>query len=92
MNKSSLQAKIDTVTKKLSTLRSLIQTGIEDLIDRDSANNKKLCGICFDREVDIAMVPCGHTSCSGCSNYNTLNKCMHCRASIQRRVKLFFSV
>lgn len=92
MKKSTLEAKIDTITKKLSTLRSLIQTGIEELIDRDSANNKKLCAICFDREVDTVMVPCGHTSCSGCSNYNTLNKCMHCRSSIQRRVKLFFSV
>jgi hypothetical protein len=91
LKKSSLEAKIDKLTKKLSTLRSLIQTGLEEMVDKDSANNLKLCAICFDREVDMVMVPCGHTSCSGCSNYNSLNKCMHCRGTIQKRVKIFFS-
>lgn len=91
LRKSNLDAKIDKLTKKVSALRSLIQTGLDELVDKDSANNKKLCAICFDREVDIVMVPCGHTSCSGCSNYNTLNKCMHCRSLIQKRVKIFFS-
>lgn len=91
MRKSSLDAKIDTLTRKLNTIRALIKTSMEDLIDKDSANNKKLCAICFDREVDMVMVPCGHTLCSGCSNYNTSNKCAHCRSVIQKRVKLFFS-
>jgi hypothetical protein len=91
MRKSTLDAKIDTLTRKLNTIRTLIKTSMEDLIDKDSANNKKLCAICFDREVDMVMVPCGHTLCTGCSNYNTSNKCAHCRSVIQKRVKLFFS-
>jgi hypothetical protein len=90
-SKSILEAKIDKITKKLNTLRSLIQVGLDELVDKESANNKKLCAICFDREVDTVMIPCGHTSCNGCSNYNTVNKCMTCRSIIQKRVKLFFS-
>jgi hypothetical protein len=90
--KSTFDAKIDTLTKKLNTLRTLIQTGLDELVDKDTANNKKMCAICFDREVDIVMVPCGHTCCSGCSNYNQANKCMTCRSVIQKRVKMFFSM
>jgi len=90
--KSNLDAKIDKIIKKLNTLRPLIQAGIDGLIDKDSANSKKMCAICFDREVDTVMVPCGHTSCTGCSNYNSSSKCMHCRTHIQKRVKIYFSI
>lgn len=90
--KSNLDAKIDKIAKKLNTLRPLIQAGVQDLVDKDSANSKKMCAICFDREVDTVMVPCGHTSCTGCSNYNSSPKCMHCRSYIQKRVKIYFSI
>jgi len=90
LKKSNLDAKIDKVTKKLSALRVLIQTGLDDMVGKDAAN-KKLCTICFDREIDLVMVPCGHTSCSGCSNYNKPSKCMHCRSIIHQRVKIYFS-
>lgn len=90
--KSNLDAKIDKVAKKLNTLRPLIQAGVEELVDKDSANSKKMCAICFDREVDTVMVPCGHTSCTGCSQYNSTPKCMHCRSYIQKRVKIYFSI
>lgn len=90
--KTNLDAKIDKIAKKLNTLRPLIQAGVEGLVDKDSANSKKMCAICFDREVDTVMVPCGHTSCTGCSNYNSSSKCMHCRTHIQKRVKIYFSI
>jgi len=92
MKKSTLDIKIDSLSKKLNSIRKLIQTGIDELLDKDAANNKKMCAICFDREVEIAMIPCGHTSCAGCFKYNTTSKCMHCRSVIQKHVKLFFSM
>lgn len=90
VKKSTLDVKIQKITKKLGALRSLIQTGLDDMADKDTTN-KKLCAICFDREIDVVMVPCGHTSCNGCSNYNKLSKCMHCRSIIHQRVKIYFS-
>jgi hypothetical protein len=92
MKKSTLDVKIDRVTRKLNTLRKLIQAGLDELIDKDDANNKKMCAICFDREVDMVMVPCGHTTCNGCSDHNKTNKCMICRSVIQKRIKMFFSM
>jgi hypothetical protein len=89
--KSTLDARIDVITKKLNALRVLIHAGLEDIVKTDDAS-KKMCAICFDREIDTVMVPCGHTSCSGCANYNHTGKCMHCRTHIQKTVKLFFSI
>ena len=90
--KIKVETEIDFMKMKLNSLRSLIVSGISEMVNKDDANNKKLCPVCFDREVNMAMVPCGHTCCQGCSDYNTTTKCMQCRSIIQRRIKLFFSV
>lgn len=90
--KSTLDARIDVITKKLNALRALIHTGLQDIVNKDDTASKKMCAICFDREVDTVMVPCGHTACTGCANYNHTGKCMHCRSYIQKTVKLYFSM
>ena len=80
---------INSLLPKAQALRKAIMTGIEELVDKDNANNKKLCPVCFDKEVDMAMIPCGHTCCAGCLNQTS--SCMQCRSKIQSKVKLFFS-
>lgn len=90
--KAKLNSDINTLLPMTQSLRKSIMTGIEELVDKDNANNKKLCPVCFDREVDTAMVPCGHTCCSGCLLYNQSSNCMQCRSKIRTTVKLFFSM
>jgi len=92
LKKSTLDARINVITKKLNALRTLIHTGLQDIVNKDDTASKKMCAICFDREVDTVMVPCGHTACTGCANYNHTGKCMHCRSYIQKTVKLYFSI
>jgi hypothetical protein len=90
--KGKLEVEMDFLKMKINSLRSLIVSGISEMVNKDDANNKKLCPVCFDREVDMAMVPCGHTCCTGCSKFNTSSKCMQCRSTVHTRLKLFFSV
>lgn len=90
--KVKLNSDMDILMPLAQSLRKSIMSGIEELVDKENANNKKLCPVCFDREVDTAMVPCGHTCCSGCLLYNQSSNCMQCRSKIRTTVKLFFSM
>lgn len=48
-----------------------------------------LCPICLTESVSAAIVPCGHTFCSGCSRRMVM-ECYICRGKIRERIKLFF--
>ncbi len=59
-----------------------------------------LCGICLQRGVDTACVPCGHTFCHECasklgkqrtaSRYAPPVPCHVCRSAVQIKQKVFF--
>jgi hypothetical protein len=49
-----------------------------------------MCPICLHDAVGTAIVPCGHTFCSGCARRMSL-ECGVCRGKIRERLKLFFS-
>jgi len=87
---SDLESNIQSVSLKLNDIRALISTGIQDMVKSDICT-KKLCPICFDREVGVALIPCGHTYCVGCADYDKYIKCPQCRAIVTSNVKLFFS-
>jgi hypothetical protein len=47
------------------------------------------CCICTQADVTHAMIPCGHTFCSGCIN-KQMSLCYICRTSVRDRLKLHF--
>jgi hypothetical protein len=53
----------------------------------------RLCPICLTAEPDTALVPCGHTVCSGCEPQMRIStdSCPVCRAYVAQTVKLFFA-
>ena len=91
--RNDLESEIRLVTNKLNSLRKIITVGVKEIVSPDEVN-KKLCPVCFDREVDMAMVPCGHTFCKGCSDVdiNMHANCPQCRSAVRSRIKIFFSV
>lgn len=91
IERAALEAELDTVTSRINKLRVLIKTGIEDIIKPDDMN-KKMCPVCYDKEVCMVMIPCGHTYCDMCSGIEFRSKCPQCRATINSRVKMFFSI
>jgi len=88
-----LENDIGSLTKKLNTLRSLIVTGVNEIVKAEDIQ-KKMCPVCFDSEVNMALVPCGHTYCKGCAEADKSRyaKCPQCRAQINARIKIFFSI
>lgn len=87
----ALENEIDGISIKLNSVRKLIQMGIQDIVKPEDMA-KKMCPVCFDKEVSMVMIPCGHTYCDLCSNYDYRAKCPQCRATINSRVKMYFSL
>ena len=90
---ATLEGEIDNISNKLNALRALIVTGVNEIVKPDD-KQKKMCPVCFDNEVNTALVPCGHTYCKGCSEADRSRyaKCPQCRAQINARIKIFFSI
>lgn len=86
---------IDMIEKKITDFRTLFIYVINKIIQPQS-ENKKLCPICFENEIDICLNPCGHTLCNKCviSNRSAYSnhKCYSCRALIQDYIKIYFSL
>jgi hypothetical protein len=90
---AGLEGELDDINRKLTALRSLIITGVNDIVKTEDTT-KKICPVCFDNEVSIALVPCGHTYCRGCAEVDKSRyaKCPQCRTQINARIKIFFSM
>jgi len=55
---------------------------------------KNICPICFNNEINMAIVPCGHVYCNNCiNNYinktNNNNLCAICRYPYQKYIKIY---
>lgn len=87
------ESEIYDISNKLNGLRAIIVTGVNEII-KEEDKQKKICSICFDKEVDTALVPCGHTYCKKCSEKDRSRyaRCAQCRTEISSRIKIFFSV
>jgi hypothetical protein len=87
------ESEIYDISNKLSGLRAIIVTGVNEII-KEEDKQKKMCSICFDKEVDTALVPCGHTYCKKCAEADRSRyaRCAQCRKEITSRIKIFFSV
>jgi uncharacterized coiled-coil DUF342 family protein len=90
---ATLEGEIDNISNKLNALRALIVTGVNQIVKPED-KEKKICAVCFENEVNTALVPCGHTYCKGCSEADRSRyaKCPQCRQQINARIKIFFSI
>jgi len=93
VKRQELEKERDDLSRKLNALRKVISTGIHDLVKPEDVQ-KKMCPVCFDKEVNMVYVPCGHTYCNGCAELDRSRnaKCPQCRATINARIKIFFTV
>ena len=62
------------------------------LIDIKKKELKKIkCPICFDRDSDIVLIPCGHIVCKICYDLSNSLFCPICRCDIQKYNKIYFN-
>lgn len=51
---------------------------------------KRTCPVCFDAEVDVVLVPCGHTLCNVCAA-QLGEHCFMCKQLVQSLYKIYYS-
>jgi len=90
---ATLEGELDNISNKLNALRALIVTGENQIVNPED-KERKMSPVCFDNEVNTALVPCGHTYCKGCSEADRSRyaKCPQCRTQVNARIKIFFSI
>lgn len=70
--------------KKFTILREAVQF----LRFFEASQHEPLCSICFQEQIQFALVPCGHTYCGTCVKRQMMNCCI-CRGNVREKVKLF---
>jgi hypothetical protein len=94
---NKLEMDIENLEIKIGNYRNFFVNNINEFFTKEK-HNKKICSICFENEVDMCAIPCGHTCCNNCiissrvSNYNNNNRCLNCRNQIQDYIKIYFLV
>lgn len=49
------------------------------------------CKICLSEPVTVTFIPCGHTvSCESCAEKLNNSKCVICRETIEKKIKIYF--
>lgn len=74
------------IYKKWNILREFIS--LQSVTDMST--KEPMCAICLTDPITHAVVPCGHTFCTGCVRRLNIS-CYLCRGPVRERVKLFFT-
>jgi baculoviral IAP repeat-containing protein 7/8 len=80
--------KIKTMLQEIDK-QTVNQITTEKFEQPTDVDGEKVCKVCYEKETDVALIPCGHVFCRHCAFL--VNDCPICRRTIQKKVKLFFS-
>lgn len=72
----------------LQKLRNAILKNIANKSSTEQTNN--ICPICFNKEIEYCVYPCGHTLCVDCHK-RIVDKCFICRRYCDDIIQLYFS-
>lgn len=80
----------DDIIKQQSKPQSVHSANIDESVAKEKENDNKLCKICFERNCDIVIIPCGHiATCLKCSE--NVYSCPICRTDFDTIFKIYFS-
>jgi len=77
------------IKQRLEGFQKLVLTGMREFVPPESVK-QHLCPICFDKEVNSTINPCGHTYCFQC--VSRVKCCPLCKTNILFISKIFFSL
>jgi hypothetical protein len=97
INKNKLTEDIENQEIKLLAYRNLFINTTKEIIPIEKIT-KNICPICFENEINMCAIPCGHTCCNECVmqsmkyNNSKLTKCLNCRNTLKDYIKLFIQL
>jgi Zinc finger, C3HC4 type (RING finger) len=82
---------LDRRTELTGYLVSMNEAGV---VAGSEAVPKNACPVCLTNAIELVCDPCGHTFCSKCSRDSNAFRaaCPMCRAHVNKRIKVFFSL
>ena len=96
--KKEIEKKIEEDQIQLNGLRKIFINTTNEIINNDKNNDKTIkntCPICFENEINMVAIPCGHVCCNICimknGKYNN-GKCLCCRNPLKDYIKLFIQL
>jgi hypothetical protein len=95
--KKYLETNITKQEDKLSSYRKLFINTTTEIIKTEKIN-KNLCPICFENEINMCAIPCGHTCCNDCIiqsikyHNSRVTKCLNCRNPINEYIKFYIQL
>lgn len=97
INKNKLTEDVENQEIKLLAYRNLFINTTKEIIPFEKIT-KNICPICFENEINMCAIPCGHTCCNECviqsmKYHNTkLTQCLNCRNTLKEYIKLFIQL
>ena len=83
---TKLQA-ITKITNYINTYKRVLKSGSSNLINHKICN-KYQCTVCYENEISICLIPCGHTFCAPCSE-KLKKTCFACNGGITEKTKMY---
>lgn len=77
---------ITKVTNYINTYKRVLKS-CGNVIDHKICN-KFQCTICYENEINVCLMPCGHTFCTPCSE-KLKKKCFACNGAVTETTKLY---
>ena len=81
-----LQA-ITKITNYINTYKRVLKSGSSNIINHKICN-KYQCTVCYENEISICLIPCGHTFCAPCSE-KLKKTCFSCNGGITEKTKMY---
>jgi hypothetical protein len=98
IKKNKLVEDIEKQEIKLLAYRNLFINTTKEIIPLEKSS-KNICPICFENEINMCAIPCGHTCCNECvmqsikyHNNSKITKCLNCRNTLKEYIKLFIQL
>ena len=97
IKKNKLVEDIEKQEIKLLAYRNLFINTTKEIIPLEKTS-KNICPICFENEINMCAIPCGHTCCNECLmqslkfHNSRLTKCLSCRNTLKEYIKLFIQL
>jgi len=96
--KKEIEKKIEDDQIQLNGLRKIFINTTNEIINVTKNNEKNIkntCPICFENEINMVAIPCGHACCNLCVmknvKYNN-GKCLCCRNPLKDYIKLYIQL
>lgn len=96
-NKKHLEITINKQEEQIAGYRKLFIDTTTEIIKAEKLN-KNICPICFEKEINMCAIPCGHTCCNDCiiqsiKYHNArVSKCLNCRNPINEYIKFYIQL